>query len=253
MKTNESKTKKTDKQHVDSKAKGTEPVATAETPDTESKTGTEVEGPDAPTDGEGCESVTVVIVCRDPRHCHLAPCSVRKNLTGVNAEILMVPISDKTTDINAVLGCLPEVKTERIILMTDSMIVLNPVTLGDVQVVKAIKAGTAGDGSMILNFNTRTPVLLHKSALEPLLLAMKEELPYGDIADTYFKGVLPEGHRPVLLGDWRTDPWLLPVVSKNPSIEAVEKFAGWKKFMHVGPESWSDGLEKYLEERFPES
>lgn len=251
MKKNESKTAKTDQQHVDSEAKGTESVATVETPDTAPATGTAVAGPDAPADGEGCESVTVVILSHRPDTCHLSPCSVRKNLTGVDAEILMVPTTG--ADIDALLGCLPQVETERIILMTDSMVILNPVTLGDVQVVKAVKAGTADNGSMILNFDTKTPVLMHKSALEPLLEAMKEDLPYGNVTDTYFKGVLPEGHQPLLMGDWHSDPWLLPAVSRNPSTEALEKYGRWKKFMHVGPDSWSESVVQFLEQRFPES
>ena len=68
----------------------TESVAAVETPDTQSETGTDVAGQDVPRDGEGCESVTVVIIARDEKHGELMARSVKKNLIGVDADIQLV-------------------------------------------------------------------------------------------------------------------------------------------------------------------
>ena len=73
----------------ESKSKTTESVETPETPDTQSETRTEVERPaDTPTDGEGCEGVTVIIAAI--AYGALMAQSVKKNLTGVDADIHLV-------------------------------------------------------------------------------------------------------------------------------------------------------------------
>ena len=199
-----------------------------------------------PADGKGCESVTVIIVADNNAHGALMAHSVQRYLTGVDADIHLVTEENlRDTLVETLAEHLPHVKTERIILMTDGMMILNPVTLGDIACVKARKVGETPD------YNTRTPVLMHKSALDALLFAVAESgLDHIDVTDSYFKGTLPEGFTPVILGDWKSDPWLLPAVSGNPSIETVAKYAKWKKFMHISPASWSDGLVKFLEDRF---
>ena len=229
----------------ESKSKTTESVETPETPDTQSETRTEVERPaDTPTDGEGCEGVTVIIAAI--AYGALMAQSVKKNLTGVDADIHLVTEENlRDTLVETLTEHMPHVKTERIILMTDGMMILNPVTLGDIACVKAKKVGG------VFNFSTNTPVLMHKSALSALLSEAAESgLDHIDVIDSYFKGTLHEGFSPVILGEWKSDPWLLPAVTKNPSIEAVGKYAKWKKFMHISPDSWSDDLVKYLEDRF---
>ena len=227
----------------------TQQVAAVETPETKPEAGADVEGPaDAPSDGEGCESVTVVIVAKNEDYGVLMGHSANKNLIGVDADIHLVTGEHlRNTLIETLAEHMPHIKTERIILMTDGMVILNPVTLGDIAVVKAKKVGEA------LNYNTGLPVLMHLSALKALLTEAKETgLDHIDVVDAYFRGTLPEDFKPVILGEWHSDLWLLPVISKNPSIGAIEKYAQWKKFMHVGPDSWSGGLMKFLEKRFPE-
>lgn len=231
----------------ESKSKTTEPVETPEAPDTQSETRTDVERPtDAPSDGEGCEGVTVIIVAGNNAHGALMAYSVQKNLTGVDADIHLVTEENlRDTLVETLAEHMPHVKTERIILMTDGMVILNPVTLGDIACVKAKKVGE------VLDFSTNIPVLMHKSALNTLLSEAAESgLDHIDVIDSYFKGTLPEGFSPVILGEWKSDPWLLPAVTRNPSIEAVGKYAKWKKFMHISPDSWSDDLVKYLKDRF---
>lgn len=52
-----------------------ESVETVETPDTESAPGDDVQGP---SDSEGCESVTVVIIAHDERQGNLIGLSVKR-------------------------------------------------------------------------------------------------------------------------------------------------------------------------------
>lgn len=222
-------------------------VAAVETPETKPETGADVEGPaDAPSDGKGCESVTVLIVANNEDYGVLMAHSANKNLIGVDADIHLVTGEHlRNTLIETLAEHMPHIKTERIILMTDGMVILNPITLGDIAVVKAKKVGET------LCYNTDLPVQMHLSVLKSLLDKAKESgLDHIDVIDTYFRGTLPEDFKPVVLGEWHSDLWLLPVISKNPSIEALDKYAKWKKFAHVGTDSWSPNLVKYLEDRF---
>lgn len=226
-------------------------VETVKEPDAQSPSGISLEGPgndDTPVDGEGCEVVTVIIVSHSDEQAGLMALSVKKNLIGVDADIHAVTGSNlEDTLAETLAGHLPHCQTERIVLMTDGMVILNPVTLSDVGMVKAVKVAGA------ISFDTRTPVLMHKSALDALLKeAIADQKPYIDVVDTYFRGTLPEIYRPVLLGDWKTDPWLLPIISENPSVERIKVFAEWKKFAIINPQSWSDELVEFLKERFTE-
>ena len=255
MKEDESKAKEpataAEETTTEQQSESTQSVAAPEALDTASgsASGENVEQPaGAPSDGEGCESVTVVIIARDEKHGKLMARSVKKNLIGVDADIQLVNGDNLCdTDIETLLNHMPHIRTERLILMTEGMVILNPVMLGDVSVVKAVKAGQYFD------FFTQTPVLMHKSALQGLIDALvKADRLHSDVVNDYFPGILPTNFTPVLIGDWTKDPWLLPVISKDPNIAIVKKYAEWKKFMHVGPGSWSEGMVKFLEERFPE-
>lgn len=214
-----------------------ESVAAAQAPDTNTETRTDVERPDAPRDGEGCESVTVVIIARDGKHAQLMARSAKKNLIGVDGDILILTGDDvKDTDVDTLLTVLPQIKTERVVLMNEGMIILNPVTIYEIGTRKLPA--------------TKMPVLMHKSVLEPLLKEMKEDLPYADIAETYSR--VTDEVTPIFIGDWRYDPWLLPLISKDLSAETIKQYAD-KKFMHIGPDSWSEGVVKFLNDRFPEA
>lgn len=221
-----------------------EPVETVETPDTESATGDAVQGP---TDGEGCESVTVVIIAHNERQGELMGLSVKKNLTGVDADIHLVTAENlKDTDIETLLEHLPHVGTERIILMTDGMVILNPVVLGDIACVKAVKNGDT------IDFNTLIPTLMHKSALQQLLDSLKEKKPYADIQKEYFGNCMPEGYQPTILRPWREENWLMLVTSNKPSIDALRQWGKTQKFAHIGPNSWTEDVVKFLEEKIGE-
>lgn len=225
-----------------------QPVAGGETSDAQPEPGTTVEGPgdEEPRDGQGCEAVTVLIVCQDPEKGALAAQSVKKNLTGVDADIHVVSEENlRNTLPETLLEHLPHCKTERIILMTDGMLILNPVTLGAIACIKAKRVGDVSD------YDTGMPAMMMKSVLEQLLPEMIENLPHGSVAAEYFGNAFPTV-RPLPVGDWKTDPWLLPVISKNPNVTVLSQMASWKKFIHIGPDSWSDEVVKFLTERFAE-
>jgi len=197
---------------------------------------------ETPTDSKGCEAVTVIVIESEDFAGDIAVRSVKQNLKGVDADIQVVK---GDLDVETLKSSLDFVQTERIIIMTANMIILNPVLLSDIALVKAKKMGNT------ITANTGMPVMVHKSALEVLLKEAEEaNQPHIDILDTYFPNTVPTGFTPFILGDWNKDPFVLPVVSKNPSIEAISKFAEWKKFMHIGPDSWSEDLKAYLENRF---
>lgn len=199
---------------------------------------------ETPTDSKGCEAVTVIVIESEDFAvgAAIAVRSVKQNLKGVDADIQVVK---GDLNVETLKSSLDFVQTERIILMTANMIILNPVLLSDIALVKAKKMGNT------ITANTGMPVMVHKSALDALLKEAEEaNQPHIDILDTYFPGTVPTGFIPFILGDWNKDPFVLPVVSKNPSIEAVSKFAEWKKFMHIDPDSWSEDLKAYLENRF---
>lgn len=229
--------------------KDAQPVAAAETLDTQSPSGDTVEGPDnnepgqaavedIPHDGPGCEAVTVVVIARDAQHGQLAARSVVKNLKGADMDVHVLDGDHlRDTDIETLLEHLPWVKTERIILMTEGVMLLNPVTICDIGVMKTPAS--------------RLPALFHKTALEDLLPWLKKNLPHADVATEYQERLCAEV-RPLELGDWRTDPWLLPVISENPSRQVLDEYGQWKKFIHVSPRSWTPGVIAFLEEKLAE-
>ena len=206
---------------------GTAPVGSAD------GTAATVAGP--PRDGQGCEGVTVVIVFNDADRANITAASVRQNLIGADADVRLVRQQD--TLVETLLHCLEEATAERIVLMNDAMFILNPVTLYDIGVLKKPA--------------DRMPALFHRSALLEVLTYLKANYPYADIATSYRDLTPLRDVRPLEEGDWRTSPWLLPVVSRSPDIRALSKFAEWKKFLYVSPQSWTDALTVHLKKRFP--
>ena len=52
--------------------------------------------------------------------------------------------------------------------------------------------------------------------------------------------------------DWKTDPFLLPVVTKTPNEKYVNELLQNKVFLNNANSGYSPWLEKFLERRFPE-
>lgn len=203
---------------------------------------------DTPRDGEGCESVTVVIIAHDERQGELMARSVKKNLTGVDADIHLVTSENlRNTLVETLADHMPHVMTERIILMTDGMVILNPVVMGDIACVKAVRNGD------VIDFKTLLPVLMHKSALQQLLDSLKaEEKLYADIANEYFRNCMPDGYQPTVLRPWREENWLMLVTSNAPSSDALRQWGKTQKFAYISPKSWTDNVVKFLEEKLGE-
>lgn len=223
-------------------------VETAETPDTTAGTGDAVERPaDAPRDGKGCEAVTVVIIARDAKHGELMARSVKANLIGADADIHLVTDEHlKDTDAETLLAHLPHVETERLILMTEGMVILNPVTICEI----GCRRGELTEKGVTIGEN-HTPKLMHKSVLEKMLPEMIATYAHFDVLLEYDEYARPQV-TPVIMRPWSQDNWLLPVVSKNPPLEALEKWAKTQRFAWIAPQSWTDTVVKFLEERFGE-
>ena len=204
------------------------------------------EAPSEPEDGKGIEAVTVIIIGTDPYRAAIQAASVKKNLKGVDCDVHVVSDEHlRDTPAETLLEHLPHCHTERIVLMTDGMIILNPVTLGDIACIKAKYVGRLG----ILDYNQRMPVMMHKSVLEELLPSLIKDMPHADLLNAYFGNVYPEV-RPVDPCDWPKSVWLLPLSSDAPDMAAVLKYAETQKFMYISSRSWSDDVAGFVAERF---
>ena len=225
----------------------TQPVESAAAVDATAEAGADVDRPeDAPTDGAGFEGVTVVIIAANEAHGALAARSVKQNLKGVDADIHVVSGENlRDTLPETLLEHLPHCKSERIVLMFDYMLLLNPVTLADIAVIKGKRTGEAVD------YEQRMPVMLHRSVLQVFLPEMMAEYPHGNLVSLYFEAVYGD-IRPIDPLEWNKSCWLLPIISKNPPIDVVAKWAETQKFLYVSQQSWSDDLVKFLDERFGE-
>lgn len=242
-KENESKKAEAPKEQPES----TQPLESAAAADTTTEAGTNVDRPeDAPADGAGFEGVTVVIITADEGRGALMARSVKQNLKGVDADIHVVSGENlRDTLPETLLAHLPHCKSERIVLMTDGMMLLNPVTLADIAVIKGKCVGE------IVDYDLRMPVMQHRSVLEEFLPEMMAEYPHGNLVSFYFEAVHGD-IRPIDPCEWNKSCWLLPVISQNPPIDVVEKWAVTQKFLYVSQQSWSDDLVKFLDERFGE-
>ena len=219
------------------------PMAVIDTPDATSDAGTSLDGP--PSDGEGCESVTVIIIATDDSHGDLAARSVRENLYEVDGEIKIVYNDKNESTIEMLTKCLPDVKTERIVLMYDNMIILNPVTIYEI----GCRRGLLTPNGVELG-EMRTPHLMRKSVLCKLLPYLKEQYPYADIMLEYDNYARP-GVAPVIMREWNRDNWLLPVVSASPAPDILRQWAITQRFMFIETNPWPQSVLEFLNERFP--
>lgn len=245
MKEDESKTSKAAAEQPES----TQSMETAEAPDTQSETGGKVERPEdvSPRDGEGCEAVTVVIIAHDEKYGVLMARSLKQNLIGVDADIHLVTNENlKDTDAKTLLEHLPHVKTERIILMTDGMVILNPVTICEV----GCRRGELTDKGVTVG-ECRTPKLMHRSMLLKMLPEMIDSYAAFDPILEYDEYARPQV-APVIMRPWNKDNWLLPVITENPPLEVLQQWAKTQRFMFISRPEWPSSVVKFLEERFPE-
>lgn len=210
--------------------------------------------------------VTVLVVATSAannylllRHCLR---SLSKNLRGVDAQVKVVgserpdwldcatwlgPISDSLNV--QIIGAAISIKTERVIIMTDRMQIARPVSLADIALLKALPEGSNNKTvewlygrigttkHQLWNYDTHMPLYAFRSQLAKISCLMDEQDALDDLhLPTVYNNMLYPDLQPTLL-DWRTDSWLLPVVSAHPSMERMKAFLVKKKFIWISPNS----------------
>lgn len=102
----------------------------------------------------------------------------------------------------------------------------------------------------ILNYGTHTPVIYEKEKLVELL-EKYPEVSTGDyvFSSLYFNHFIQIA--PIKL-DWKTDGFLLPVVSQEPDAEKFDKIIKNKVFLNNSVSGYSSFLEERLKDLFPE-
>ena len=105
-------------------------------------------------------------------------------------------------------------------------------------------------GMPTLNYGTHTPLWFEKERLAAFLPADDPKATEGTLFTSLYFNQCNTVH-PVRL-DWKTDPFLLPVVSKAPDEKYVERLLRNKVFMNNARSGYSPWLEKFLEKRFPD-
>lgn len=158
--------------------------------------------------------------------------------------------------------------TERFVWTNDDIYLMNPVSVPHIVLPKVL--GTLNPaaynghyraamertiemlteaGLPLLNYGTHTPVMFKKSNLKALLPGDDVNAKTGVLFTTLYFNSANTAH-PARL-DWRTDPFLLPVVSKAPDEKLVNELLRNKVFMNNARSGYSPWLESFLSRRFP--
>lgn len=104
-------------------------------------------------------------------------------------------------------------------------------------------------GAACQNYGTHTPVMFNKASWLGLIAKLDEQITQGMLyTSIYFNLQQPQVTAVTL--DWRKDPFLLPVVSQNPSIEVVKSLLP-KMFLNNARSGYSPWLESFLDKEFP--
>lgn len=162
----------------------------------------------------------------------------------------------------------PEV-TERFIWTNDDIYLVNRVSLAHIEIPKVLGElnpekfkGTYAEnmsrtvmlldksGLPKLNYGTHTPVLFEKFRLKDMLVHFPEA-ESGVLFSSLYFNFQPFPAYPVVL-DWKTDQFLLPIVSRNPNEQKAKELLQKKVFLNNTVSGHSAWLEKFLEQMFPE-
>ena len=104
-------------------------------------------------------------------------------------------------------------------------------------------------GAACQNYGTHTPVMFNKASWLGLIAKLDEQITQGMLyTSIYFNLQQPQVTAVTL--DWRKDPFLLPVVSQNPSTEVVKSLLP-KMFLNNARSGYSPWLESFLDKEFP--
>lgn len=105
-------------------------------------------------------------------------------------------------------------------------------------------------GAGLQNFGTHTPVYFNKASWLGLIAQVGDNIMQGMLfTSIYFNLRQPQVAAVTL--DWKKDPFLLPVVSQNPSTEVVKSLLP-KMFLNNARSGYSPWLENFLEGYFPD-
>lgn len=194
------------------------------------------------------------------RHCLR---SLRKNLRQVDAAIVVVGprqprwLADLYRQADAVTpavildACPPE--AGRIVVMTDRMHLANPVMPADIAVLKALPEPKDQDTIQLLqqltgnadhpwhDYDVKMPAMLLRTPLQQFSAELPADSMSGAVSaeslarlvTLYFNAVYPDVIP--LRTDWKTDFWLVPVVSRSPRPAAVNEYLKYKKFIYIYP------------------
>lgn len=231
-----------------------------------------------------CTPVTVAITyCKDEdveEHLRASIASVKKNLKGVDCNIIVVGNHcpewlDKESFVSAkfdsrlkpeglwnVIDALTDedqlAVQERIILMSSDMMICSPTLLCHIEVPKAVPA--MDDTVKMLNqkfipafnFNSGTPVLIMRSSAATL--AENKELRSLGFVTCYFISAFGTEIKPILVktekGQWREDPWLLPIVSDHADVSRIEMLMPDRHFLLLKKSCRSTHTNEILKQLF---
>ena len=160
--------------------------------------------------------------------------------------------------------------TECFVWSNDDIYLMNPVSLPHIMIPKVLdKLNPAAynghyraamqrtvdilneAGLPTLNYGTHTPLWLEKPNIRVMLPDDDPKAQTGVLfTSLYFNNLTHIGH-PARL-DWRTDPVLLPVVTKTPDEKYVNELLRNKVFMNNARSGYSPWLESFLSRRFPD-
>lgn len=162
----------------------------------------------------------------------------------------------------------PEV-TERFIWTNDDIYLVNRISLAHIEIpkvlgdlnpknFKGVYAENMSRTIMLLdkfglpklNYGTHTPVIFEKFKLAEMLERFPEAESGVLFSSLYFNSQAFSAH-PVVL-DWKTDQFLLPVISQNPDEQKAQELLRRKVFLNNTVSGYSAWLEKFLERMFPE-
>lgn len=158
--------------------------------------------------------------------------------------------------------------TDNFVWTNDDIYVLQPIDLSHIQLPKVIGLLDISKyrgfyrenmqrtidclnqlGAACQNYGTHTPVMFNKASWLGLIAKLDEQITQGMLyTSIYFNLQQPQVTAVTL--DWRKDPFLLPVVSQNPSTEVVKSLLP-KMFLNNARSGYSPWLESFLDKEFP--
>ena len=161
-----------------------------------------------------------------------------------------------------------DIVTDDFVWTNDDIYVLQPIDLSHIQLPKVLGPLDTSKykgfyrenmqrtidclkqlGAACQNYGTHTPVMFNKASWLGLIAKLDEQITQGMLyTSIYFNLRQPQVTAVTL--DWRKDPFLLPVVSQNPSTEVVKSLLP-KMFLNNARSGYSPWLESFLDKEFP--